>query len=114
MFRFLNQAAGVQHLRRDLFVSVEVLVQGREADFEPALLEDVRKAALGQAAMKRHLAAFETDLARVTRAGLLSLLTAAGGFSQTRSGPAADAFLFVSRSLCRFKCIKTNSHYFLL
>jgi hypothetical protein len=56
----------VQYLGRDLFVGIEVLVERRETNFEPALFEDVRKAALRQAAMERHLAAFETDLARVT------------------------------------------------
>src|SRR5689334_17253701 len=83
MFRLLDQAARVQDLGRDLFVGIEVLLERGETDLEPALLEDVGEAALGQATMQRHLAALKTNLARVTGTRLLSLLTAARGFSQT-------------------------------
>src|ERR1051325_6689019 len=44
-------------------------------------LEDVRKAALRQTAMQRHLAAFEAEHPRVAGARLLPLLTAAGGLA---------------------------------
>ena len=44
MFRFLNQAAIVQDLGRDLFTGVEVLIERRETDLDPALFEDVCKA----------------------------------------------------------------------
>src|SRR5262245_27462541 len=74
MFRLLDQAARVQNLGRDLFVGIEMLIERREADLEPALLEDVGEAALRQATMKRHLAAFKPNLARVTGTRLLSLL----------------------------------------
>jgi hypothetical protein len=58
-----------------------VLIQSGETDFQPLLLEDVGKTALGQTPVQRHLAAFKTDLARVTRTGLLSLLTTTRGFA---------------------------------
>src|SRR5690349_15851093 len=114
MFRFLNQAAVVQHLGRDLFVGVEVLVERRETDLEPALFEDVRKAAFRQTAMQRHLAAFKTNLARITRTRLLSLLTATRGLAQTGSRSTAHAFLFVSRSLGGLERVQTDRHFLLL
>src|SRR5690349_1618277 len=114
MFRFLNQAAIVQDLGRDLLAGVEVLIERPETDLDPALLEDVRKAAFRQTAMQRHLAAFKTDLARITRTRLLSLLTATGGLAQTGSWTTADAFLFMSRSLGGLKRVQTDRHLFLL
>src|SRR5690349_1123804 len=101
MFRLLDQAARVQHLGRDLFTRIEVLFERRETDLQPAFLEDVGEAALRQTPMQRHLAAFESDLARITRARLLSLLTAARGLAETRARSTAHSFLLVRRSLCR-------------
>src|SRR5689334_9672621 len=114
MFRFLNQAPVVQHLRRDFFIGVEVLIERRETDLDPALLEDVRKAAFRQTAMQWHLAAFKTDLARITRTRLLSLLTATGGLAQTGAWSTADTFLFMRRSLGGLKRVQTDRHLFLL
>src|SRR6185369_598857 len=112
MFRFLNQAAIVQDFGRDLLTGVEVLIERRETDLDPALLEDVRKAAFRQTAMQRHLAAFKTNLARITRTGLLSLLTATRGLAQTGSRSPADTFLFMRRSLRGLKRVQTDSHLF--
>jgi hypothetical protein len=40
-----------------------VFIQGSETHLKPSLLEDVGEAAFRQATMKRHLAAFKTNLA---------------------------------------------------
>src|SRR5574337_505768 len=55
--------------------------------FERARLE----AALGQPALQRHLAAFETDLVVAAGARMLALVAAPGGLAQTRPDAAADA-----------------------
>jgi hypothetical protein len=46
------------------------------------LFEDVGKAALWQTSVKRHLAAFEADLARITRTRLLTFLAASSGLPE--------------------------------
>ena len=53
------------------------------------------EAALGQAPLQRHLAAFEADLVIATRTGLLALVAATCGLAQTRADAAADAALGV-------------------
>src|SRR5205085_829455 len=95
MFRFLDQAAGVQHFGRDLFVGSEMLIERRETDLHPALLEDVGEAALRQTPMQRHLAAFESHLARVTRARLLSFLAATRSLAEARTRTTTDSLLLV-------------------
>jgi hypothetical protein len=45
---FLDQAASMQHLRRDLFIRVEMLIESGETDLEPLLLEDIRETTLGK------------------------------------------------------------------
>src|SRR5688572_22058030 len=83
VLRLLDQAATVQHFGRDLFVGVEVLLQSGETDLQPLLLEDVGKTALGQTPVQRHLTTFKSNLARITRTRLLSLLAAPRGLAQT-------------------------------
>ena len=53
------------------------------------------EAALRQAALQRHLAAFEADLVEAARARLLALVAAAGGLAQAGADAAADAALGV-------------------
>src|SRR5882672_3341631 len=62
VFRFLNDAAFVKHLRRNLVVCGKPLLQRLETDFDPLLFENVCEPALGQSAMQRHLPTFETYL----------------------------------------------------
>src|SRR6266478_386200 len=62
VFGFLDDPAMVHNFRGYFIVGRKLLFQSREADFNPLLLEDIGKAAFGQTAMQRHLAAFETDL----------------------------------------------------
>src|SRR5690606_19046911 len=55
--------------------------------------EDVREAALGHAAMERHLAALEAALVRIARARLRALVAAARRLAVARPGAPADALL---------------------
>src|SRR5262245_6614553 len=66
--------------------------------FQPAqvhdcvlLFEDVGEAALGQAAVNRHLAALKAALLGETGAGVLPLVPARGGFPHARAHAAPDA-----------------------
>src|SRR5258706_15601664 len=81
---------------------VEALEVGEVHD-RVDLLEDVGKSALGQAAMQRHLSAFESAHAREAAAGLLSLFTASGGLAVARTWAAADALLRVARGFLGFE-----------
>src|SRR5690606_2711607 len=63
----------------------------RQADFGEQVAAQRREAALGQAALQRHLAAFETDLVKTARAGLLALMATAGGLAQTGTDATAHA-----------------------
>src|SRR5262249_31108966 len=59
------------------------------------LLKDIRKTALGQAAMQRHLAAFKSALLAESSAGPLSLAAAGGGLAVARAHAAPDALAHV-------------------
>ena len=52
--------------------------------------EDIGKSTLGQTPLKGHLTAFKPCLDTAARAGLLSAMTTAGGFSDTATGAATD------------------------
>src|SRR6476620_4642671 len=62
VFGLFDYAASMQKLGRYLFIGLKASIQRAEADFQPALLEDVGKAAFGQTAMQRHLTAFKAYL----------------------------------------------------
>src|SRR6185369_6734073 len=72
--------------------------------------EDVGETTLRQTTVQRHLAAFETNLSRITRARLLSLLTATRGLAQTRAWSTSDTLLLVGRTLGGLKAVQTDSH----
>jgi hypothetical protein len=72
----------VQHFRSYFLIGVEVTIKRCKTDFKPLLFEDVGKAALWQTSVKRHLAAFEADLARITRTRLLTFLAASSGLPE--------------------------------
>src|ERR1017187_3072115 len=59
------------------------------------LLKDIRKTALGQAAVQRHLAALEAALLAEAGAGPLSLAAAGGGLAVARSHTAPDTLAHV-------------------
>lgn len=98
VLRLLDQAAIVEDLRRDLIARLEVILDLRKADLEPLLLKDIRKTTLRKTTLKRHLSAFKTRTARITRTRLLTLVSAAGRLSESRTGTAANALLLMRRT----------------
>ena len=63
------------------------LLRGRSASLRRASCASRAEAALRQAALQRHLAAFEADLVEAARARLLALVAAARGLAQARPMP---------------------------
>ena len=61
--------------------------------------EDVGESALGQTAVKGHLAAFEAAHQGRTRAGALTLVSTGRGLTHARAHTAADALLVFVRLL---------------
>src|ERR671938_237689 len=110
MLCLLNQAAIMKKLRRDFVVGLEVLVQSREADFNPLLLKDVVKAALREPTMKRHLSALEPYLAGIARARFLSLVTTPCRLAEAGAGAATQPLLLVRGAFRRMQIIKTDCH----
>src|SRR5258708_26376703 len=72
------------------------------------------KPALRNAAMQRHLSAFETAAARIAAPGFLSLVAGAGGLAELRPHAAADAHFFLARALWRAEVRERNRVVFLL
>src|ERR1017187_3652951 len=81
----LGQAVGSEHVAFQL-------IQPSQVDDGELLLEDVGEAALGQAAMQRHLAALETALLAEAADCLLALVPAPRGLARPRAHAAAHAF----------------------
>src|SRR5213075_1129794 len=75
----------------------------RDVHYGVLFPEDVGEAALREAAVQRHLAAFESAHPREAGARLLPLLAPAGGLAVARSGTAADALLRVPCALLWFE-----------
>jgi hypothetical protein len=98
----LDYASVVQQLGRYFLVRLEASLKSSQTNFQPALLENIRKAALRQTTVQRHLAAFESDLGRVARARLLSLFTARGGLTHSGAGTTTHALFLMNGTLGRF------------
>ena len=105
MFRFLDNAATVQHFRGNFIVRCKIPVERFETHFNPLFFENIREAAFWQAAMKGHLAPLEAGLRRIAGTRFLPFFAAAGSFSEAGSGPAPDALLFMSRALCGMEIV---------
>src|ERR1039457_6650501 len=75
------------------------LLQAPQIDYGVLLLKDVRESALGQPAVQRHLAAFETALLAEAGARTLSLAASGRGLAMSRAHAPPDAFeaLLLSR-----------------
>src|SRR3546814_1711637 len=71
-----DYAGLLEHLDID-FVDRQTLQIG-QANLRIQLLARRRKAALGQAALHRHLAAFEADFVEAARAGFLAIVAPSG------------------------------------
>ena len=101
MLRLLDDSAMVHKLGRHFVVFRECFFQRSEADLDPFLFKNIRKAAFGQTAMEGHLSALEPDFHRVAGARLLSFFTTARSLAQARSRPAPETFFPVRRTLGR-------------
>src|SRR6266436_1333625 len=92
-----NEPVCPQQLRRNRFAGRKD-VQFRKVQNRILDAERVVKAALGHAAMQRHLAAFKSAAARIAAAGFLSLVAGTGSFAQLGAHAAADAHLAMARA----------------
>ena len=93
----------------------EFLSEGLERRDIDSLVFDtgrVLEAELRKTALDRHLAAFETDLVGVSRAGLGTLGTTGGGTAFAGTFSATYSLAIVGCTLCRFQIFKF--HLFLL
>src|SRR5262249_23026420 len=76
-----------------------------------ARAEGILEAALGQAALHRHLAALEAgDGSVVAGACLLTLDALARGLAQARADAASQAFLVLVRTWRVLECVQCRSH----
>src|SRR5260370_41349067 len=117
-----RELAGEDHLRGERLVRDDSFgLERRQVDVRrlhrlelaDTHLDDVAareglEAALGQAAMQRHLAALEADLVEAARAGLLALVPAARGLAPARAAAAADAMPVLLRARCGLQGIQSH------
>ena len=93
---FFDRAIGKTGVTKSTFVharAVIELIEGVEIDGDVAGgMASIVEAALGNAADKRHLAAFESDTDRAAGAGGLAFATAAAGFAMAAGFALAQAF----------------------
>src|SRR5271170_6535878 len=92
-----DEAVGAQEFRSDRFAFGKH-IQFLEVDDRILDAERAVKAALGHAAVQRHLSAFKTPAARIATAGLLALVAGAGGLAELGTHAAADANFFLARA----------------
>src|SRR5215470_17446748 len=102
MLGFFDQTTFMKDLGGHFVTSVEILLDLGEADLDPLFLENVGESTLWQTALERHLSALKTRTAAVAGTRLLSLMSAACGFSQTRTGTTSNALFLMGRTLRRF------------
>ena len=79
------------------------LLQIRQTHLRCIVACQRNKAALGQTALQRHLAAFKTDLVKTAGARFLSLVTASSSLAQTGTDTTADAALGMLGAFCRLE-----------
>ena len=93
-----NEAVGAQQFRRHRFAGGKH-VQFLHVHHGIVHFERIVKAALGHAAVQRHLAAFKTAAARIAAARFLSLVAGARRLAELRADTAANAHSCVARTL---------------
>src|ERR1700722_18041530 len=86
--------------------------QGSDVDGHEAFSERILEADLGEAALQRHLSAFETLEVHVAAAGLLSLAATAGGLAQAGALAAPDALAFLGRAPWRLEVGEFHDVFF--
>src|SRR6266403_2086107 len=108
-----NEAVCAQQIRRNRFARGEH-VKFLEVDDGIRDAKRIVKPALRNAAMQRHLSAFETTAARIAAPGFLPLVAGAGSPAELRTHAAADAHFFLARALWRAEVRERNRVVFLL
>src|SRR5687767_3729497 len=94
----VNESGFAQRVSRNRFARVEHRLELIEIHDRVLGAEDVVEPALRQAAMQRHLAAFETALERIPRTRLRALVSAAGGLAVPRAWATTHALLVLLRA----------------
>src|SRR5579863_6323450 len=85
-------------------------VQALDIHHRPFVRERAREAALGQAAVKRHLPALEARTARIAATRLLTLVAGSGGLAHLGTHAAADAHLAMARAARRLQLRQCRFH----
>src|SRR6185312_1852064 len=80
----------------------------RQTHFRDIELRSRHETALGQAPLKRHLAAFEADLVKAARTRLLALVAATGRLAEPRADAASDATPRLLAAPCGLDRIETH------
>src|SRR5690606_21820337 len=83
-------------------------LQVGQADLGVQVLAQRLEAALGRAALQRHLAAFEANLVEAARTRLLALVATTAGLAQARADAAADTALGMLGAFGRLDRIELN------
>jgi len=103
-----HQTGLLEHEHVD-FVDAQTLQIGqRHFGIELQLMR--LEAALRQATLHRHLAAFEADLVVTARTRLLALVTAAGRLAKTRANTTPDASARLLGTGCRRNGVQFHGH----
>src|SRR5215469_11132644 len=95
LMSFHRNAAGQLPGPEDLQSGARLLVEPAQVHDGEMLLENIGEAALRQATVQRHLAAFKTTLLAETRSGVLALGAARRRFPVSRAHAAPDALAFL-------------------
>jgi hypothetical protein len=101
----MHQPVLAQQLRRDHRARLEL--EGEEVEVDHSVLdaERVVESALRDAAVQRHLAAFESALELEARSRFRALVTAARRLAVARALAASDALLRVFHATRRFEIV---------
>src|SRR5882724_1206892 len=102
--QFADQARLLERQQVDLGRAQALQIGQRDlgVEFQQRRFE----AALGQPALQRHLAAFETDLVITTGTRLLTFVATTRRFAQARTNATADAALVVLGAFCRLDAVE--------
>src|SRR5882757_3754830 len=106
----LDQAGLLCNTQCNQLVEGKFLIRGRcdqtdavQPEYSVLLAEDIREAALWQAAVQRHLAAFKTTHRARARTRTLTLVSTGRGLTHTRSHTTANTLLIAVCALGRLQ-----------
>jgi hypothetical protein len=102
-----NQAMFSHGFRND-FAGAGKSVQLRQINHGHFIAKNVMKAALGQAALQRHLATFKTRLGITAGTRALSFVSTARSLTMPRAIAPTDPFAFLVRTSGWFQIVKSH------